>query len=148
MTACVSLEWMKYLDLFDDIPYRFLKNIIHEDDDYTFDIEIEGLESEEDDLPCMCRTKITFTIELPENGEKTFSYILRYNGSSCVAAHISNVELYNDEEDEEDEEDNDEDDEEDNDDDDDDDDDDDEEDNDTDDDDDDDDDDDEDEDNK
>ena len=88
-TNCLFVSTMKNLDLFDNISYKYIKDIINDDDD-EIDVEIE-------DLPCdriaYCKTQFKFSIPqlIDERfGEKyykdaTFNVVKEYNGSSPFA---------------------------------------------------------------
>ena len=112
-TNCLSLEQMKYFNLFDNIPYKYLKDIIHYDDDYDFEVEIE-------DMPCdrvaWCKTKFTFDLRidisqgsLPIYVNKTYTVEIEYNNSSSIALTLMELVLLEQERNEESEEDTDED---------------------------------------
>lgn len=111
MAYSVLMTTLKYLDLFDDIPYKYVKNII--DDDYEdFDVDIEHLEC---DQIAWCETKFTFKLSVDVSGgsmplmvEKTFEKVLHYNCSSGFALTIMEIQNENEYEDDDDnEEDND-----------------------------------------
>ena len=94
---------MKKLDLFDNISYKYIKDIINDDDD-DIDVEIKDLDC---DRFGYCKTQFTFSIPqlIDERfGEKyyedaTFVVKKEYNGSSPFALMMIN--LYEDEEEEE-----------------------------------------------
>ena len=102
-TNCLMVSQMKELDLFDDIEYKYIKNIIKHDDD-DIEVEIEDLDC---DRVAWCKTRFTFWLNFNLCGCST--NILRivekeYNGSSAYALMM--IELYEEgEEEEEDEED-------------------------------------------
>ena len=62
-TNCLMISQMKELDLFDDIPYKYIKKIIKRDDD-DYEVEIEDLEYDEPD----CMTRFTFELEIDVSG--------------------------------------------------------------------------------
>ena len=96
----INLIVMKYLDLFDDLPYKYLKHFIHNDDfDDDYVVEIEHLDCER---IAWCDTKITFTLTINDI-EKTFEKVLHYNQSSPFALAIMELEQEQDEEEDEDE---------------------------------------------
>ena len=102
-TNSLQLSTIEYLDLLDDIPYKYLKKMIHEDDDDYYDVEIMDLESER---VAYCRTqfKISLKIDISQGSspiyvDKTFIIIKEYNNSSGIA--LTMLDLY--EEDSEDE---------------------------------------------
>jgi len=91
-TNCIPLATAKWLDLFDDIPYKYLKKLLEEEDDFIVEIE---------DMPCdrvaWCKTSFTFTLEYEaefndNNLEKEFTVIKEYNCSSSMACTIINLE--------------------------------------------------------
>ena len=106
-TNCLMVSQMKELDLFDDIEYKYIKNIIKHDDD---DIEVE-IEDVENDRVAWCKTRFTFELNINVSGgsmpimvDKEFVVEKEYNGSSAYALMM--IELYEEgEEEEEDEED-------------------------------------------
>ena len=57
---CLMISQMKELDLFDNILYKYIKDIINHDDD---DIEVE-IEDVDCDRPAYCRTRFKFEIDL------------------------------------------------------------------------------------
>ncbi len=92
---CITLNNALYFDLFDDIPYRQVKQFFEEDidrDEYDFEVEIEN-------LPCdriaFAKVKFTFSLfvdinegSLPIIRPKTFTKILEYNTSSGIALKL------------------------------------------------------------
>ena len=102
-TNSLQLSTIEYLDLLDDIPYKYIKKMIHEDDDDYYDVEIMDLESER---VAYCRTQFKLSLKidisqgsLPIYVNKTFTIVKEYNNSSGVA--LTMLDLY--EEDSEDE---------------------------------------------
>ena len=104
-TNCLTIGQMKELDLFDDISYKYIKDIINKDDD-DFEVEIE-------DLPCdrdgWCKTQFKFELNINVSGgympimvDKEFVVEKEYNGSSIFALIMRN--LYDEDEEEEEEE--------------------------------------------
>ena len=95
---------MKELDLFDDIEYKYIKNIIkHDDDDIRVEIE---------DLDCdglgWCKTRFTFELNINVSGgsmpimvDKEFVVEQEYNGSSIFALTLRNLDDGEEEEEEE-----------------------------------------------
>lgn len=102
-TKWVFIGTMKDMNLFDDIDYKYIKNIINDDED-EIKIEIKTMDC---DRVAYCKTKFTFCIpQLIDQsfGEKfyrdmEFTVIKEYNGSSMFALMMINLE--EDEEDEE-----------------------------------------------
>ena len=92
----LKLSTIEYLDLLDDIPYKYIKKMIHEDDDDYYDVEIMDLESER---VAYCRTqfKISLKIDISQGSspiyvDKTFIIIKEYNNSSGIA--LTMLDLY------------------------------------------------------
>jgi len=113
-TNNINYYTIDYLDLFDDIPFKYVKSIVNqnktEEDwiEFEFQVEIEDVEC---NRLAWCATKFTFDLEVETtNGSihnKTFVVIKEYNTSSPMAMYI--VENLYEEDDEDDEEDEDED---------------------------------------
>ena len=97
-TNCLMVSTMKELDLFDNIPYKYIKNIINNDDD-DIEVEIEDLEC---DRIAYCKTRFTFEISQGKTHKK-FVVETEYNGSSCFGMLMSNL-IEDDEEESDDEE--------------------------------------------
>lgn len=103
-TNCLIVSQMKELDLFDNISYKYIKDIINHDDD---DIEVE-IEDIDCDRECYCKTQFKFSIrQLYDErfGKKyykdaTFTVVKEYNSSSAFALMM--IELDEEEEEEED----------------------------------------------
>jgi len=84
----INLKMMKYLDLLDEIPYKYIKEFIHKNDEVEYVIEMEHLNCESNGY---CETNFTFTITI--NGiERTFKKVLYYNNSSPTALAIMEIE--------------------------------------------------------
>ena len=96
---------MKNLNLFDDIPYKYIKDIIKNDED---DIEVE-IEDIDCDRECYCKTRFEFSIpQLYDErfGEKyykdaTFTIVKEYNSSSAFALMLCGLDEEEEEEEEE-----------------------------------------------
>ena len=100
-TNCISIETALYFDLFDDIPYKWLKLILDpsvDREDYDFEVEIEDIPVEEVIEGFFrtspdCRTTFTFELRMVDYvrlGEthyktKTFTKTIEYGGSSAFA---------------------------------------------------------------
>ncbi len=105
-TNCLNMEQIDYLDLFDDIPYKYIKNII-KDEDYDLEVEITDLEC---DRVGWCRTNFKFELQinisqgsLPLYVNKKFEVIKEYNADSHMAMFIGeNLTIHSDEEEDED----------------------------------------------
>jgi hypothetical protein len=88
MCYIIKLETAKFLDLFDDIPYKYLKDFYLNDDtdknDETLDIDMI-------DLPCdriaYSNTKISFEIR--------FIYDICFNGAQYKTLKCEKVIHYN-----------------------------------------------------
>ena len=99
------ISTMKKLELFDNISYKYIKDIIEDDEDY-YDVKIENLPY---DRVCYCKTKFTFSIPqlIDERfGEKyykdaTFNVIKEYNTSSYFGLMMCELEEEEKEEEEE-----------------------------------------------
>ena len=105
-TNCLMIGQMKELDLFDNISYKYIKDIIKHDDD-DIEVEIEDLEC---DRVAWCNTRFTFKLNIDVSGgsmpiivEKEYVVEKEYNNSSPYALMM--IELYEEEEEEEEEED-------------------------------------------
>jgi len=99
----LKLSTIEYLDLLDDIPYKYIKKMIHEDDDDYYDVEIMDLESER---VAYCRTqfKISLKIDISQGSspiyvDKTFTIVKEYNNSSGIA--LTMLDLYEEDSDDE-----------------------------------------------
>ena len=101
-TNSLQLSTIEYLDLLDDIPYKYIKKMIHEDDDDYYDVEIMDLESER---VAYCRTqfKISLNVDISQGSspiyvDKTFTVLKEYNNSSGIA--LTMLDLYEEDEEE------------------------------------------------
>ena len=108
-TNCLMVSQMKELDLFDDIEYKYIKNIIKHDDD-DIEVEIEDLDCDCDGLG-WCKTRFTFELNINVSGgsmpimvDKEFVVEKEYNGSSIFALTLRNLDDGEEEEEEEEEE--------------------------------------------
>ena len=95
-TNSLQLSTILYLDLLDDIPYKYIKKMIHEDDEDDYDVEIMDLESER---VAYCRTQFKLSLKidisqgsLPIYVNKTFTIVKEYNNSSGLA--LTMLDLY------------------------------------------------------
>ena len=102
-TNSLKLSTIEYLDLLDDIPYKYIKKMIHEDDDDYYDVEIMDLESER---VAYCRTqfKISLNVDISQGSspiyvDKTFTVLKEYNNSSGIA--LTMLDLYEEDSDDE-----------------------------------------------
>ena len=104
-TNNINYYTIDYLDLFDEIPFKYVKSIVNqnknEDDwiDFDFEVEIEDVDC---DRVAWCATKFTFELEIKTTygsiHNKTFVVVKEYNGSSAMAMYI--VENQDEDEDE------------------------------------------------
>ena len=93
----LKLSTIEYLDLLDDIPYKYIKKMIHDDDDeIDYDVEITDLDCER---IAYCRTQFKLTLNvdisqgaLPIYVDKTFTIVKEYNNSSGIA--LTMLDLY------------------------------------------------------
>ena len=90
---------MKNLDLFDNISYKYIKDIINNDDD-DIEVEIEDLDC---DKVAWCKTRFTFKLNIDVSGgsmpimvDKEFVVEKEYNNSSAYALMM--IELNEEEE--------------------------------------------------
>ena len=100
-TDSMPISSMKYLDLFDDIPYKFIKSY-HDDDDVEVDIKDMGGNNYN-----RCTTKFTFELKINVSGgcmpiwnNMEFTVVKEYDSTSPYALHI--IENLWEEEDEDD----------------------------------------------
>ena len=96
----IGLIDAKYLELFDDIPYKYLKDCYANDD---IDKNDEELDIEITELPCdriaYCKTQIDFEIRFiydirfNETYYKTIKYskLIEYNSSSGIALKLLDI---------------------------------------------------------
>jgi len=105
-TNSLQLSTIEYLDLLDDIPYRYIKKIIHEDDEDFYDVEIADLKC---DRIAYCKTqfKLTLNVDIsqgysPIYVDKTFTIVKEYNSSSGIA--LTMLDLYEEDSDSDEEE--------------------------------------------
>ena len=89
------VEDAKYLELFEDIPYKYIKNIIYDDEEQLV-VEITALDC---DRVAYCRSKFEFELE-----DKKFKVIKEYNTSSPYALYLCGLEANEEEEEDEEEE--------------------------------------------
>jgi len=104
-TNSLKLSTIEYLDLLDDIPYKYIKNMIHEDDEDDYEVEITDLDCER---VAYCRTQFKLTLKidisqgsLPIYVDKTFTLLKEYNNSSGIA--LTMLDLYEEDSDSDDE---------------------------------------------
>ena len=104
-TNSLQLSTIEYLDLLDDIPYKYIKNMINEDDEDDYDVEIIDLDCER---VAYCRTqfKLSLKIDISQGSsplyvDKTFTIVKEYNNSSGIA--LTMLDLYEEDSDSDDE---------------------------------------------
>ena len=85
----------KNLNLFDNISYKYIKNIIN-CDDYDIEVEIKELDC---DRKCYCKTQFKFSIPQlhTKKGKQyykdaTFTLVKEYNSSSPYALMLCGVD--------------------------------------------------------
>lgn len=92
-TNCLMLSQMKWLDLFDDMPYGEIKHHIHGDDENDYEVDIQDIEDDECNYRT-CKTQFTFDLEHGEGfyrHTKTHKIIKEYNSSSPMAMFICDL---------------------------------------------------------
>mgnify|MGYP003628373321 FL=1 len=88
-TKYLTIETMKKLDLFDNISYKHIKDIINNDDD-GIDVSMEDVECER---IAYCKTRFAFKIDLGSgNGILNVDFQREYNTSSPFALMIMEIE--------------------------------------------------------
>ena len=99
-TNCLHKDQIEWLDLFDDIPYKYIKDII-KDEDYELEVEITDVDC---DRVAWCKVKFEFKLQidisqgsLPLYTSKKFSKVIEYNTSSTMASFM--LDLQQEEED-------------------------------------------------
>ena len=119
-TNCISIEKALYFDLFDDIPYKWLKLILDpsvDREEWDFEVEIEDIPVEKEVEGFFitspdCRTTFTFELKMVDYvrfGEthyktKTFTKTIEYGCSSGFAMTLGDMVRDDDTEEEEEEE--------------------------------------------
>ena len=89
---CISISTMKELDLFDNISYKYIKDIINNDDD-DIEVEIEDVDCVECDMVAWCKTRFKFEIDLGRgNGVLKVNLIKEYNASSPYAIMLCQLD--------------------------------------------------------
>ena len=104
-TNSLKLSTLEYLDLLDDIPYKYIKNMIHEDDEDDYEVEITDLDCERIAY-CKTQFKLTLRIDISQGSlpiyvDKTFTLLKEYNNSSGIA--LTMLDLYEEDSDSDDE---------------------------------------------
>ena len=94
-TNCLMISQMKELDLFDNIYYKYIKDIINRDYD-DIEVEIEALDC---DRVCFCKTRFTFELNINVSGgcmplmvDRKFVVEQEYNTSSCYALMMNDLQ--------------------------------------------------------
>ena len=109
-TNCITLEQMLWLDLFDDLPYKNIKDILELDGDTDFEVEIVDIPNNHNVCPTWCTTSFNFILNinvsqgsLPIMVDKHFTVTKAYSGSSPMALFIMEYLIIEEEEEEEEE---------------------------------------------
>ena len=99
----LKLSTIEYLDLLDDIPYKYIKKLINEDDDDYYEVVMTDLHC---DRIAYCRTqfKISLNVDISQGSlpiyvDKTFIIIKEYSNSSGIA--LTMLDLYEEDSDDE-----------------------------------------------
>ena len=105
-TNSLKLSTIEYLDLLDDIPYKYIKNMIHEDDEDDYEVEITDLDCERIAY-CKTQFKLSLKIDISQGSsslyvDKTFTIVKEYNSSSGIA--LTMLDLYEEDSDSDEEE--------------------------------------------
>ena len=113
-TNCINYHTIDYLDLFDDIPFKYVKSIVNQNKNeeewnhYDLEVEIEDVECDRDTWNSI---KITFNLEIDVSGgslplmvTKKYEVIKTYNTSSPMAMYIGENLIDEDEDEDEEEE--------------------------------------------
>jgi len=94
-TNRLMVSQMKELDLFDDIEYKYIKEIINNDDD-DIEVEIEDLDC---DRIAWCKTRFKFEIDLGRgSGVLKVDLKKEYNSSSPYALMMCKLDTDDEEE--------------------------------------------------
>jgi len=94
-TTYLTIGQMKYLNLFDEIPYKFVKEL--NDDTDVVDVDIEDMSG--DGYPSnRCKHKFTFSLRtnvsggsLPLWSDREYIVVQEYYASSRYALYMSNL---------------------------------------------------------
>jgi hypothetical protein len=104
---CLTIGQMKEMDILDNVPYKYFKNL-HDDDDIEVDIYFD--EDDDDDRPTYTNAVFKFDLKydcsmgsLPLYTTKHFKVKINYNTSSAFALFMCSIREDTDDEDEEDE---------------------------------------------
>jgi len=92
-TKCLTIGMMKKFCLFDTISYKYIKDIINNNDD-CIDVEIEDIEC---DIIAYCKVEIKFEIDL---GDSILKVGLEKQYSNCGYFALMMLELEEDEDEE------------------------------------------------
>ena len=105
-STLISIETAKYLGLFDEVKYKYVKDFFDNNDDDDF-IEVE-VEAVDDDNDTWCKTifkfEIPFDFGMCDKGILKVKTTKRYSGSSPIAMKMCEVWDSIEEEEEEEEE--------------------------------------------
>ena len=90
----LTIKYMKCLDLFDDIPYKYIKKL---DDDTKIEVKIEDNDNDDE-----CNTSFEFELDINVSGgsmpiitKEKFIIILQYGYNSPISWFINEKVLLN-----------------------------------------------------
>ena len=99
----LSIKWMKNLELFDNIPYKYIKDVIYDDlenNRYPLALEVEIKELDCDKIG-YCKTQYKINIpQMGENDDEEFTIIKEYSNCGYYALLMIDLNKDEDEEDE------------------------------------------------
>ena len=92
----LEISDMVWLNLFDDIPYKYIKDLLQVEDEMEVDIQdIHG------HTPNKCTTQFTFVLKINVSGgslpiwnDRTFTVVKEYDSSSAYAMYMGNLWIH------------------------------------------------------